>query len=266
MTPQEFFSFLLLAFVLSITPGPNNMMVLASGVNFGFRRSVGPVLGVGIGLMVMMLIVGAGLIQMLDRYPLLKIALQAVSMTYLLYLAWKIANAASPKDKRAKASPITFLQAAAFQWINPMAWAMALTSITLYAPSNSWRAIAMVSVVFAIIHIPCVGFWSVLGQQLRNFINGERRLRIFNGVMASLLLISLVPVIFAMNEKSITVKTEVPVVQSSLEAPPHPPNFVDVVWLDLQLPSEKLGELRLLRRASNGSQLPISASLVTLFY
>ena len=135
------------AFVTSITPGPNNLMLMASGANYGFRRTIPHMLGIGIGFTVMLLLVGAGLIQIFDRWPLAHDVLKVVSVAYLLWLAWKTATAAGISDGDARGRPMTFLQAAAFQWVNPKAWAMALTAITVYAPDRGGLTIIDVALV-----------------------------------------------------------------------------------------------------------------------
>ena len=125
------------AFVSSITPGPNNLMLMASGANFGFWRSIPHMLGILLGFTLMVFLVGLGLAQVFDAYPVLHDVLKVVSVVYMGWLAWKIANAAPPKKGEAAGTPMTFLQAAAFQWVNPKAWAMALTAVTVYSLGTS---------------------------------------------------------------------------------------------------------------------------------
>jgi threonine/homoserine/homoserine lactone efflux protein len=184
------------AFVTSITPGPNNLMLMASGANFGFRRTIPHMMGVGVGFVVMVVLVGAGLVQVFDAYPISYSALKVISVAYLLYLAWKIATATPPRGAPDAGSPMTFLQAALFQWVNPKAWAMALTAVTVYAPSQSLAAIALVAIVFGAINLPSVGSWTILGQQMQRLLTNRTRLRAFNIAMAVLLLASMVPVLF----------------------------------------------------------------------
>jgi threonine/homoserine/homoserine lactone efflux protein len=183
------------AFVTSITPGPNNLMLMASGANFGFRRTLPHMLGVGIGFTVMVALVGVGLVQVFDAFPATYAALKAISVIYMLYLAWKIANAAPPRTDAAAGTPLTFLQAALFQWVNPKAWAMALTATAVYAPSRSLGAVALVALIFGAVNLPSVGSWVALGQELRRFLTRPARLRAFNLVMALLLVASLYPVL-----------------------------------------------------------------------
>ena len=183
------------AFVSSITPGPNNLMLMASGANFGFWRSIPHMLGIGIGFTVMIVLVGIGLIGLFDTFPLSYVALQVFSVVYLSWLAWKIATAAPPKSGEAGGTPMTFLQAALFQWVNPKAWSMALTAITAYAPERSVVSILLVAAVFGAINLPSVSTWTLLGQQIRKLLHRPRWLRAFNIGMAILLLLSALPVL-----------------------------------------------------------------------
>jgi len=185
------------AFVTSITPGPNNLMLMASGANFGFLRSLPHMLGIGIGFTIMIVIVGVGLAQVFDIYPISRTALKVISVIYLLYLAWKIANAAQPHQAEVAGTPLTFLQAALFQWVNPKAWSMALTAIGAYAASENLSGILWVAVVFGAINLPCVSTWTVFGQQMRRFLTSPQRLQAYNWAMAALLVLTLYPVLIA---------------------------------------------------------------------
>lgn len=184
------------AFVSSITPGPNNLMLMASGANFGFRRTIPHMLGVGLGFVFMVLLVGTGLVQIFDAYPISHAILKMVSVAYLLFLAWKIARAAPITDNGDKGTPMTFLQAAAFQWVNPKAWTMALTAVTVYTPDTTLFAIAVVAFVFGAINLPSVSSWTLLGEQMARVLTNPARLTAFNRTMAALLVASLYPVIF----------------------------------------------------------------------
>ncbi|HPG23767.1 MAG TPA: LysE family translocator [Amaricoccus sp.] len=183
------------AFVSSVTPGPNNLMLMASGANFGFGRTIPHMLGVGLGFTFMVFVVGIGLMQVFEMVPGSQAVLRVVSVAYLLYLAWKIANAAPPEAGGATGRPMTFLQAALFQWANPKAWAMALTAITLYAPSRDLGAVLVVAAVFGAINLPSVGCWTLMGRAIRRWLTSHGRLRIFNRTMAVLLVASLWPML-----------------------------------------------------------------------
>ncbi|KAE9632502.1 LysE family translocator [Parasedimentitalea maritima] len=196
MTYDIFLALALFAFVSSITPGPNNLMLMASGANFGFRRTIPHMLGVALGFVFMVLLVGAGLVQVFDAYPVSYTVLKVGSVIYLLYLAWKIANAGPAEAGETSGNPMTFLQAAAFQWVNPKAWAMALTAISAYTPDQTLTAILLVGVVFGAVNLPSVSSWTVLGQQMARVLTNPRRLTAFNWTMAVLLVASLYPVIW----------------------------------------------------------------------
>lgn len=183
------------AFVTSITPGPNNLMLMASGANYGFRRTIPHMLGVGLGFVLMVALVGLGLMGLFDAFPITHSVLKYAGIAYLLWLAWKIANAGMPQTDGSTGRPMTFLQAAAFQWVNPKAWQMALTAITLYAPERTAWSILMVAAVFGAVNLPSVSSWTVLGQQMTRVLTSPLRLRVFNGVMALLLVASLWPVV-----------------------------------------------------------------------
>jgi len=181
------------ALASSITPGPNNMMLMASGANFGLRRTVPHALGVGAGFTLMIVLVGVGLMRLFDLFPMLGGALKLVSVVYLLWLAWKIANAAAPDAGGGEGGrPMSFLQAVLFQWVNPKAWTMALTAIALYAPERNLGAVLLVAAIFGAINLPSTSLWAVMGVALRRWLGSSRgRLRAFNWMMAVLLVGSL---------------------------------------------------------------------------
>ncbi|PQM29588.1 hypothetical protein CVO77_01365 [Sphingopyxis lindanitolerans] len=192
MEQTTFAALFAFALVSSITPGPNNMMLMASGANFGLRRTVPHALGVGIGFTLMIILVGVGLMGLFDLFPLLNMLLKVVSVVYLLWLAWKIANAGAPSDgDRPRSKPMSFFQAMLFQWVNPKAWSMALTAIALYAPNRNLAAVLLVAVIFGIINLPSTSLWAVMGVSLRGWLSSPARLRAFNWTMAALLVGSL---------------------------------------------------------------------------
>lgn len=172
------------------------MMLMASGANFGFKRSIPHMLGIAIGFTFMTFLVGIGLAGAFTSFPILHTVLKVVSVVYMLYLAWKIANAAPLKQGEASGKPFSFLQAAAFQWVNPKAWAMALTAITVYAPSSDIYGAFAVAIIFGLVNFPSVSVYTVLGEQVRKFLTSHFRLRAFNITMAVLLVVSLYPVLW----------------------------------------------------------------------
>lgn len=195
MTIDVFFALAAFAFVSVITPGPNNLMLMTSGANFGLRRTVPHMLGVGLGFPMMIVPVGLGVMQVFDLWPVTHVALKVLSVLYMLWLAWKIAHANAPAEATTEGRPLTFLQAAAFQWVNPKAWSMALGAITLYAASRDIGAILWVAGTYVAMGVISTSSWTVMGQQLRHILANERRLRVFNWTMAGLLLASLIPVL-----------------------------------------------------------------------
>ncbi|KWH51537.1 LysE family translocator [Burkholderia anthina] len=187
---------MLFALVTSITPGPNNTMLLASGVNFGFRRTMPHLFGISIGVAILMLCVGFGLGEAFRRVPILYTVLEAASVAYLLYLAWRIGTSGEVKAHGAKPRPMTFIEAAAFQWVNPKAWMMVLTAATTVRLSADYGTnAAWMSVVFILIGFPCICLWAAFGQGLRRFLSNPRALRVFNVTMAVLLILSLYPLV-----------------------------------------------------------------------
>ena len=195
MTAELLSALMAYAFVTSATPGPNNVMLLASGVNFGFRRTIPHMLGIGIGFSVMVVLIGLGLAGIFAAWPPAHTILQVVSVGYMLWLAWKIAQAAPPDGQASSSRPLSFLQAAAFQWVNPKAWVMALGTVTLYAPGQELLAILWVAAVFALVNLPTVSLWTALGVGLAGLLSRPTHLRRFNFAMALLLVASLYPVL-----------------------------------------------------------------------
>ena len=196
MTLELITAFAGYCFVSSITPGPNNLMLMASGANFGFLRTIPHMLGVGLGFVLMVVLVGIGLAQIFDLYPITHTILKVGSVGYLLYLAWKIANAAPVNAKGSNGTPMTFLQAAAFQWVNPKAWTMAVTAVTVYAPDTNLATLLLVAAIFGAVNLPAVSSWTLLGQQMARILTNPTRLRLFNWTMAALLIASLYPVLW----------------------------------------------------------------------
>jgi threonine/homoserine/homoserine lactone efflux protein len=183
------------AFVGSVTPGPNNLMLMASGANFGLRRTLPHMLGVSLGHAGMVFLLGAGIGQVFVLWPDARLGLKVLATLYMLWLAWKIAHAAPPEGETTRGKPFTFLQAAAFQWVNPKAWAIGLTAVTVYAPDATLISFAMIMLVFLSVNLPSVSCWAVMGVQIRRLLTRPARLRAFNITMAVLLVASLYPVL-----------------------------------------------------------------------
>ena len=190
----------LFAFVSSVTPGPNNLMLLSSGTRFGFRRTIPHMLGVALGFVLMIVLVGLGLAQLFVLYPTVQMALRLVSVVYLLFLAWKIATAPplAADGGAASGKPMSFLQAAAFQWVNPKAWTMALTALSAYMPpTDPWLGLVIVASVFGLVNLPSVSAWAAIGMHLRRLLAEPAKQRASNWVAAALLVASLYPTVMA---------------------------------------------------------------------
>lgn len=187
----------LFAAVSSLTPGPNNLMLMSSGTRFGFLLTLPHLLGVTLGFVFMIICVGAGLIRLFEIWPALHGVLKVASIVYLLWLAWKIASAPVTMAATPGASdhPLTFLQAALFQWLNPKAWTMALGAISAYVPAaHPVSGLIVMAVVFGLVNLPSCATWAAMGVQLRRFMSDPAKLRLFNWGMAAALVASLVPV------------------------------------------------------------------------
>lgn len=188
------------AFVMSISPGPGNFLLLVSGANFGFLRSLPLVLGISLGFLTMVFAVGMGLGQVLQQAPVVYTALKFVCAAYVLWLAFKIARSrsmgSSGEDRMDR--PISFLQAALFQLVNPKAWAVALIVTVSYSnPDDYLHSLVVMILLFALINLPAISIWAISGAALRRFLRDSRRIVAFNTGMAALLVGSMIPVLLA---------------------------------------------------------------------
>jgi threonine/homoserine/homoserine lactone efflux protein len=184
-------------FVGAVTPGPNNIMLMASGLNHGLRKSVPHYLGISFGFPVMVAAVGLGMGAVFTRYPYLHRLIAWVGIGYLLFLAWKVANAGNPHAAGKIRAPLTFLQAASFQWVNPKAWVIATGAIAAFTrPGLVVESIAFIVLSYLLAGLLAMGLWLKLGQSLQAFLHGTR-IRHFNIAMGVLLVLSVVPVLFS---------------------------------------------------------------------
>jgi threonine/homoserine/homoserine lactone efflux protein len=185
------------AAVSSITPGPNNTMILASGLNYGFARSLPHLFGICCGFAFMIFATGLGLHAVFEQLPLLQTILKYAGALYLLWLAWKLAHAAPMTGAQAGgARPMGFWGAAAFQWVNPKAWVMTIGALTTYLPPGfQLPDVALLAGVFWCVGMLCVGSWAAFGVAMRRVLQDARSVRIFNMVMALLLVATLYPLL-----------------------------------------------------------------------
>lgn len=199
MSHETVMAFAIFAFAASITPGPNNLMLLASGANFGFRASVPHLLGVSFGFMVLVASVGFGLAEIFARVPWVYAAMRWLGAAYLLYLAWRIATATPPDPSRNETGPsrpMSFLGAVAFQWVNPKAWLMAVSAFSTYVPAASGMLVLLgVVLLFGVINLPSITAWALGGSHLQRLLQTRRRAVAFNLLMAALLVASLLPLL-----------------------------------------------------------------------
>ncbi len=193
MSFEIFLALLTYSFATSITPGPNNLMLLTSGLNFGFARSIPHAVGISVGFFVLLVAVGFGLGAILTAFPPLHLALKIAGGAYLLYLAWRIAMSRTVgQDGRSTGRPMTFLEAAAFQWVNPKAWIMAIGAMTVYTNAEApFLSVILVAAVFALVNFPSVSMWAGFGAALRQRLSDPKKLKWFNITMGSLLALSL---------------------------------------------------------------------------
>jgi threonine/homoserine/homoserine lactone efflux protein len=173
------------SFVMSITPGPNNVMLTASGANFGFRRTVPHILGISAGFSVVLLAVCAGLDALFTRWPEVQTVLRWAGAAYLVYLGWRLLRAGEAKAGESP-KPLTLLEAAAFQFLNPKAWVMTLTAAAMFLPRELGflTACAYMVGVMALINLPCVTVWALFGSSLRGFLGRPAGRVTFNAMMA----------------------------------------------------------------------------------
>ncbi len=200
MDPRLFAAFVSFSFVSGITPGPNNLIALASGANYGYRRTLPHVFGVVLGFNVVYLLMGAGLGTLFTAFPLAKEILKWGCLLYILFLAWKIASAAGPGNAHENGptgKPVSFFGSVGFQWINAKVWVATLTLLSTYTdPEAYWTSLFAGSLANAVIAFGSVSVWTLFGTLLKRFLEHPLRRRVFNIVMALILVASVVPSIF----------------------------------------------------------------------
>jgi threonine/homoserine/homoserine lactone efflux protein len=199
MSTGSVLAFATMAFVSSITPGPNNLMLMASGLNHGLRRTLPHLLGVNLGFLVLCLAVALGLAEIFVRMPAVQSGLKWLGAGYLCWLAWRIASAppaADPAAPKGRSRPLGFVGAAAFQWVNPKAWVMALGAFTAYVPAGvGFSTLLAFALLFAVVNAPCIVAWTMFGVRLRHWLRRPALQRAFNRTMGALLVASLWPML-----------------------------------------------------------------------
>ncbi|MCR9138374.1 MAG: LysE family translocator [Alphaproteobacteria bacterium] len=198
MTLDKVLALMGFAFVMSVSPGPANLLLLVSGANFGFRRSLPLMFGIGTGFLTMVLCVGVGLGGLFRTWPVIETTMKLICTAYVLWLALKIARSRTlgAADGKAVSTPISFVQAALFQVLNPKAWAVALIVTVSYTdPNDHMRSLLTTILLFAVVNLPSISLWAISGNLLQTTLQQGRRLAVFNIVMSLLLVGSMIPVL-----------------------------------------------------------------------
>ena len=184
----------------SITPGPNNLMLMASGLNFGVKRTVPHLLGINIGFPLMLAAIGFGLGYVFLTYPGVHTLIKFAGGGYLLFLAWKIAHAASPELDEAAKKPLTLIQAAIFQWVNPKAWVIGIGAIATFTTVDNYHYQLLVIVAgYLTIGAGSMVLWLLMGAFLQRLIRHQKHLHYFNIAMGLVLAISVIPMMLPYN-------------------------------------------------------------------
>jgi threonine/homoserine/homoserine lactone efflux protein len=196
LLPEKLLPFVLFAIVGSVTPGPNNMISTASGAAFGFVRTLPQMLGVSVGFPLMMVALGLGLGQIFLQLPWLHEVMRYAGAAFLLYLAWRIAGSAGVEEAEAR-KPLTFVEAAIFQWLNPKAWTLALGALAAFTTPGlnmgaSLLEIGLLAALFGVIAFLALVIWCVFGVVIARLLRDARKRRIFQLSLAGLLAISTV--------------------------------------------------------------------------
>ncbi|MBC06973.1 LysE family translocator [Thalassospira sp.] len=197
MNPENLTALIGFAFVMSVSPGPGNFLLLASGANFGIARTIPLILGISSGFLSMVFLIGLGLGEVLERFPMAQDVLRLICFGYILWLAYKISQIRSLDGTGPQTSkPIGFVQAAMLQLLNPKAWTVALIVTATYtAPDAGIHGLLTMIAVFALVNIPSISSWAMFGATMRSFISQGNRARIFNIIMAVLLVASMAPML-----------------------------------------------------------------------
>jgi threonine/homoserine/homoserine lactone efflux protein len=182
-----------------MTPGPNNIMLLSSGLTFGYKRTIPHMVGVALGFTLMVICVGLGIGAVFEIFPMLFSILKVIGISYLFWMAWRIANASGDLNtSNSNTKPFTFLQAASFQWVNPKAWVMAITSTLSFItnPEHGFIQVLIIAFIYLLSGIISTNTWTLGGVYLKKLIKNALHVRIFNIIMAILIVASVLPVIF----------------------------------------------------------------------
>ncbi len=193
---EYYLSIILFCLVTSITPGPNNIMLMSSGLNHGVLKTVPHISGIIVGFPLMVAALGFGLGTIFQNYPVIHQVIKIVGISYLLFLAWKIANTTRANAGKHLREPLTFMQAAAFQWLNPKAWVIGIGAIATFTTVGNIE-IQVIIIVFTYLFVGAfsMGLWLLMGASLQKILRSQNQLKVFNITMAILLVLSIVPIV-----------------------------------------------------------------------
>jgi threonine/homoserine/homoserine lactone efflux protein len=185
------------ALVMVITPGPNNIILLTSGLNFGYKKSLPSIFGVMLGFPLMVILIGLGLGVILSNYPFILDIIKILGMMYLFYLAYKIATSEVDMENNNNKRAFTFIQLVLFQWLNPKAWVIAITTLSIYMQDtqNSFKEVLLIAFIYILMGIISTNTWTLGGVALQNILKNKKHIKIFNQLMAIIIVLSVTPVI-----------------------------------------------------------------------
>ncbi len=196
MSLDVYLSLLGFMVISTVTPGPNNFMLFASGLNFGLRRTLPLIFGIGNGFAFLLICVGLGMGRLLEIYPLAFTVIKGLGAGYMLYLAWKIANSGPLQIGEGKSRPMNYFEATLFQWVNPKAWVVTVVLASTYtSKDNYYLSLAIIVATAGIANLPTISTWAVFGTGMKQFLSDPKKLRVFNIVMALALVLSLWPML-----------------------------------------------------------------------
>lgn len=195
---EYYLSIITFTFVAGITPGPNNMMLMTSGLNHGIRKSLPHYFGICVGFPIMVAVIGFGLGALFSKYPSIYTCIKILGISYLFYLSWKIGNAGNPNATKNVREPLSFIQAAIFQWLNPKAWVIAIGALATFTHRENFNTgVITVTLIYFFVGFICMGFWLKLGQSLQHVLTEGKRIHYFNIAIAVLLVLSILPMVYS---------------------------------------------------------------------
>ena len=197
ITLELFLALLGYYFVMYITPGPNNTMLTVSGIKFGFIRTMPHLFGIPSGHALQLILVCLGLGVIFEKYPMIQDILKWIGTAYLLYLAWKILGSLKVGDKDTS-SPLKYYEAVIFQFVNPKAWVICITAVSLFLPREENLPISILFLVLlsSAVNLPCISCWALFGATIRNFLKNKKIKIVIEWLMALVLVLTSASILF----------------------------------------------------------------------